>query len=243
MSGWQRFLSIAASAGSGKTFRLAHRYIALLAAGVAPERIIAVTFSRKAAGEIFDDIVSYLCAAARDPERAAQTGSQIGRPEATCREFQDLLRHLVDAMKKLRIQTLDSFTVGIVRSFPNELGLSGELEILDEQAGARRRVREDVFGELFSTRRENTAGRQAFISAFRRATAGDEGKGMDQRLDDFIAAFHRDYYLVAPRAEQWGCERGIWPAGALWQEGDGDDASEVADALAASITGEQFTRK
>lgn len=243
MSAWQRFLSIAASAGSGKTFRLAHRYIALLAAGVAPERIIAVTFSRKAAGEIFDDIVSYLCNAATDPERAVRTGQQIGRPGTTCGEFQDLLRHVVEAMNKLRIQTLDSFTVGIVRSFPNELGLSGDLEILDDQAGARRRVRDDVFGELFSTRRENMAGRQAFIAAFRRATAGDEGKGMDQRLDDFIAAFHRNYYLIAPHVEQWGNEAVIWPGGAPWQTGDEEDVSTQAEALMASITSDQFTRK
>ena len=57
-------LSIPASAGSGKTFRLAHRYIQLLALGESPERIAAMTFSRKAAGEIFDTIVKQLCKAA-----------------------------------------------------------------------------------------------------------------------------------------------------------------------------------
>ena len=52
--------AISASAGSGKTFRLSHRYIRLLADGVPPDRICALTFSRKAAGEIFDSIVNYL---------------------------------------------------------------------------------------------------------------------------------------------------------------------------------------
>ena len=45
-------MAIAASAGSGKTFQLARRYLTLLAHGVTPDRIIALTFSRKAAGEI-----------------------------------------------------------------------------------------------------------------------------------------------------------------------------------------------
>ena len=53
---------ILASAGSGKTYQLTNRYIALMAIqlksgkGVHPERIIAVTFTRKAAGEFFDAI-------------------------------------------------------------------------------------------------------------------------------------------------------------------------------------------
>ena len=42
-------LVISASAGSGKTYQLAHRYIGLLLRGEAPDRIVALTFSRKAA--------------------------------------------------------------------------------------------------------------------------------------------------------------------------------------------------
>lgn len=42
---------ISASAGTGKTYQLASRYIALLMLGVNPEKIIALTFTKKAAGE------------------------------------------------------------------------------------------------------------------------------------------------------------------------------------------------
>ena len=45
---------IRASAGSGKTHQLTNRYVGLLAAGVAPDAILATTFTRKAAGEISD---------------------------------------------------------------------------------------------------------------------------------------------------------------------------------------------
>ncbi len=61
-----RLVMILASAGSGKTFRLTNRFIALLAAGAAPERIVALTFTRKAAGEFFDGILGKLAAAADD---------------------------------------------------------------------------------------------------------------------------------------------------------------------------------
>ena len=43
---------VLASAGSGKTFRISSRIIGLLEAGAEPERILASTFARKAAGEI-----------------------------------------------------------------------------------------------------------------------------------------------------------------------------------------------
>lgn len=45
---------IEASAGTGKTQALAERLIALVAAGVEPQEIVALTFSRAAAGEIFE---------------------------------------------------------------------------------------------------------------------------------------------------------------------------------------------
>ena len=51
---------IRASAGSGKTYRLVNRYIRLLLMGQAPERIIALTFTRKAAGEFFEGILKRL---------------------------------------------------------------------------------------------------------------------------------------------------------------------------------------
>lgn len=51
---------IAASAGTGKTYQLASRYIALLVLGARPEEIIALTFTRKAAGEFRNRILHAL---------------------------------------------------------------------------------------------------------------------------------------------------------------------------------------
>ena len=42
---------IAASAGTGKTYQLTSRFVALLALGARPEKMIALTFTKKAAGE------------------------------------------------------------------------------------------------------------------------------------------------------------------------------------------------
>lgn len=57
---------IAASAGTGKTYQLASRYIALLMLGVDPAAIIALTFTRKAAGEFRSRILHALAEGACD---------------------------------------------------------------------------------------------------------------------------------------------------------------------------------
>lgn len=57
---------ISASAGTGKTYQLVSRYIALLMAGVEPEKIIALTFTRKAAGEFRGRILHALAEGACD---------------------------------------------------------------------------------------------------------------------------------------------------------------------------------
>ena len=57
---------IAASAGTGKTYQLASRYIALLMLHVEPESIIALTFTKKAAGEFRSRILHALAEGACD---------------------------------------------------------------------------------------------------------------------------------------------------------------------------------
>ncbi len=63
---------IAASAGTGKTYQLASRYITLLLLGAKPEEIIALTFTRKAAGEFRNRILHALAEGA-DDKRDAKT--------------------------------------------------------------------------------------------------------------------------------------------------------------------------
>ena len=110
--------AISASAGSGKTFQLAHRYIELVSKGVKPDRVIALTFSRKAAGEIFDSVVKYICQAASSSEGALGTGKLIGKPDMRQNEFLHILRELLESLHRLHIGTLDSFTVGVAKAFP-----------------------------------------------------------------------------------------------------------------------------
>jgi len=234
-------VAISASAGSGKTFQLAHRYIGLMANGVSPDRIIALTFSRKAAGEIFDSVVKYLCDASSSPEQARRTGDLIGKPAFREQDFLRLLRSLLVSIHSLHISTLDSFTVGILRSFPMELGIPSAFQIMDNDSGEAKAASRKVLSLIFNHRRVAGAAQQAFLDAFRQATFGEETKNLEKSLDEFIAGF-RERYCFMPEAETWGEEGTVWPGGSPWFEPAGDLAAAAAE-LKASLPACGFTDK
>ena len=57
MSGQNTTVVIRASAGTGKTFQLTNRFLGLIKDGVRPDHILAVTFTRLAAGEILERVL------------------------------------------------------------------------------------------------------------------------------------------------------------------------------------------
>jgi len=232
-------VAISASAGSGKTFQLAHRYIGLMANSVSPDRIIALTFSRKAAGEIFDSVVRYLCDAAGSPEGADQVAHRIGKPGFRQQDFLVLLQRLLLSINTLHISTLDSFTVSILKSFPMELGIPSAFQIMDSDSGEAKAASRQVLGLIFDHRRSAQPAQQAFLDAFRQATFGEETKNLDRSLDGFITSFRERYHLM-PHADMWGREETIWPGGSPWLE-PADDLTAVAAELKTLLPAGGFT--
>ena len=227
-----RHVMILASAGSGKTYALTNRFVYLLARGARPERIVALTFTRKAAGEFFDEILRKLARAAGDPGEARQLAAAIGMPELTPADFLRMLRAVVGAMHRLNLGTLDSFFARIVRSFPLELGLGGDFEILEEHAARLERQR--VLRQMFARAGQQLdAAQQDFIEAFKRATFGAEEKQLGRRLDAFIDDYAGTYH-AAPQAGRWGDPKKIWPAGCPWLTGKGERAT-ATKALHAAL--------
>lgn len=203
---------ILASAGSGKTYALTNRFVRLLAHGAKPERIAALTFTRKAAGEFFDEILKKLAQAAESEDAARKLAGEIELPALRAADFLRLLREMVAAMHRLNLGTFDSFFARIVRAFPLELGLGGDFEVLQNHAAQveRRRVLRRMFAHT-----EGGAARQDFIEAFKRATFGTEEKRLGARLDSFLDE-HAETFLAAPDGEVWGRSARIWPEGNAW---------------------------
>ena len=219
---------ILASAGSGKTYALTNRFVWLLARGARPERIAALTFTRKAAGEFFDEILKKLADAAADPAVAASIAGQIKMPELTVHDFRKMLRDVIDAMPRLSLGTLDGFFARIVRAFPLELGLGGDFETLQEHGARleRRRVLRQMFAREGGV---SAAAQDDFIEAFKLATFGAEEKQLSARLDSFLDE-HAAVFFSAPAAAQWGNAGRIWPHQNPWL-GVKVDPSKAAESL------------
>jgi ATP-dependent helicase/nuclease subunit A len=104
-----------ASAGTGKTRVLVERYVNLLLAGVDPDNILAITFTRKAAAEMRLRIVERL--------REASRLSQIDAAR---------WRDLRERMSDIAISTIDAFCLSLLREFPLEADIDPGFALADE---------------------------------------------------------------------------------------------------------------
>ncbi len=127
-----------ASAGTGKTFRLANHFAGLLVAGVEPKQVLAATFTRKAAGEILDRVLKRLREGAEDDAagedargyllEAAQAVEPY-RDSLSAEECAETLARLVRRIERFRVQTLDAFFISLSQLFAMELELSPDFAI------------------------------------------------------------------------------------------------------------------
>ncbi|MBN1460323.1 MAG: UvrD-helicase domain-containing protein, partial [Armatimonadetes bacterium] len=207
--------AISASAGSGKTFQLAHRYLRLLTAGVEPDRIAALTFSRKAAGEIFDSIIEYLCQASSGQDAAEVTSTRLGTFGIQPAEYTRMLRQLLRNLHRLHIGTLDSFTVGILRSFPFELGIPPGISLMEAGGAEALTVQQKVLSDLYRSGTRPGDEDSGLLEAFVQASFGKSEKKVEDNLAALIGQYHT-YYRLLPERESWGEPNTIWPSGSAW---------------------------
>lgn len=125
-----RYQALKASAGTGKTFNLSARYIALLLMGAKPSQIIAITFTNKSANEmkkritwLFDELGSEKTKA--ELEKIAQiTGFEKDEILAKRDELKEEFMR-----SNLKISTFDAFFGTILRAFALNAGLNANYQI------------------------------------------------------------------------------------------------------------------
>lgn len=122
-----------ASAGTGKTFQLTNHFLRLLFDGVPPERILATTFTRKAAGEILDRVLERLVEGARGGDGLAQLARFMERPALAENECLELLGGLTRAIDRFQVRTIDAFFVQLANLFALDLELPPDWSIVDER--------------------------------------------------------------------------------------------------------------
>lgn len=132
-----RSCSVLASAGTGKTWLLVARLTRLLLHGAQLDSILAITFTRKAAGEmqqrLNQRLRQLLEADADDLDRLL---AEIGEtPDADLRDrARGLFESTLRSEQRLRASTFHSFCQDLLQRFPLEAGLPPGFE-LAEQTG------------------------------------------------------------------------------------------------------------
>jgi ATP-dependent helicase/nuclease subunit A len=129
----ERSFIVQAPAGSGKTELLIQRYLSLLARVEAPEEIVAITFTIKAAGEMRDRVLAALAAASGEqaPEQDHQRRTwQLARA-VRLRDVQ-VGWGVTASPNRLRIQTIDALCAGLTRQMPVLSGFGAQPETLKD---------------------------------------------------------------------------------------------------------------
>ena len=127
---------LSANAGSGKTKVLTDRVARLLLAGVAPQNILCLTYTKAAASEMQNRLFRLLGAWAMMDEAALREKlAALGeRPGADLGPTRSLFARAIETPGGLKIQTIHSFCAALLRRFPLEAGVSPQFREMDERA-------------------------------------------------------------------------------------------------------------
>ncbi len=128
---------VAANAGSGKTHVLVQRVIRLLLSGVAPQKILCITFTKAAAANMAQRVFGTLGKwvtlddAALD---AALRESGVKHPDAKMRRrARELFASALDTPGGLKVQTIHALCTRLLQQFPFESNAPARFSVLDER--------------------------------------------------------------------------------------------------------------
>ncbi|WQV42980.1 RecB-like helicase [Helicobacter pylori] len=161
-------MALKASAGSGKTFALSVRFLALLFKGANPSEILTLTFTKKATAEMKERILDYLKILQQENLESGKEKSQnILKeleekyhldPSLVRNSAQKIYQRFLNA--EIRISTIDAFFQSILRKFCWFVGLSANFEVNEDTEAHQRQLNEGFLSALNSEQLEELS---AFI--------------------------------------------------------------------------------
>ena len=171
----QESFLVQAPAGSGKTELLALRYLALLPTVEEPERVLAITFTRKATAEMRIRVLHALEKASRDEDPAANAHEREVRrlAKAALAHAQPRGWQLTEQPQRLNIQTIDSLALSIAYQTPLLSRLGGQLTPIEEAMPLYALAAERTLAQLGNTLDPELADALAEILKLRDANLSD----------------------------------------------------------------------
>ncbi|WRF12829.1 RecB-like helicase [Helicobacter pylori] len=149
-------MALKASAGSGKTFALSVRFLALLFKGANPSEILTLTFTKKATAEMKERILDYLKILQKENlENEKEKSQNILKeleekyhldPSLVRNSAQKIYQRFLNA--EIRISTIDAFFQSILRKFCWFVGLSANFEVNEDTKAHQQRLNEGFLSAL-----------------------------------------------------------------------------------------------
>ena len=188
---------VSANAGTGKTHVLKMRVLRLLLAGVAPQRILCLTYTKAAAAEmskrVFKDLANWVTLP--DDALDAELAKLLARaPQADeIQRARTLFTTSIETPGGFKVQTIHAFAERLLQRFPLESGVTPGFSILDEADAQdlRRQAINEVLSEASATPRS------ALGAALNCAVAHAADDRFDQILTQALA--HRAWIEEAVR--------------------------------------------
>jgi ATP-dependent helicase/nuclease subunit A len=141
----QNHTCLTAGAGAGKTRRLVETYLGLLAGGIKPQQIVAITFTEKAAAEMRSRVVAQLAQLAA----AGEPGPDW--------------RRLLPQVEWAPISTIHSFCASLLREFGAVMGLDPEFSVME--ADEFQEIKEEILDQIIREEMQAASARLLELSA------------------------------------------------------------------------------
>src|SRR3981189_3581634 len=160
---------VSANAGSGKTHVLVQRVIRLLLGGVAPEKILCLTFTKAAAANMAERVFTTLGHwvtlddAALD---AAICDAGIAHPTPHLRKSaRELFASALETPGGLKVQTIHALCTRLLQQFPFEANVPARFTVLDDRDQTEMMERASLAVMLDASRAPDSAIGRALLAA------------------------------------------------------------------------------
>jgi ATP-dependent helicase/nuclease subunit A len=185
---------VSANAGSGKTHVLVQRVIRLLLAGVPPERILCLTFTKAAAANMAERVFTTLghwVTLDDDALDAAIRDAGIANPTPRLRKAaRELFASALETPGGLKVQTIHALCTRLLQQFPFEANVPARFTVLDDRDQTEMMERASLAVMLDASRAPDSAIGRALLAAMANAA--------DVTFRDVVreACLSRDHFMA-----------------------------------------------
>jgi ATP-dependent helicase/nuclease subunit A len=164
---------VSANAGSGKTHVLVQRVIRLLLAGVPPEKILCITFTKAAAANMAERVFTTLghwVSLDDDKLDAAIRDAGIADPSPRLRiSARKLFASALETPGGLKVQTIHALCTRLLQQFPFEANVPARFTVLDDRDQTELMERASLAVMLDASRAPDSAIGHALLTAMANA--------------------------------------------------------------------------